>query len=73
MKLKTAALLACIGTGLEAVLQIYLFVSFYIIERSEYATLKGGAYDLIHTLADISLFIFFIVFYNKQNNKSWKD
>lgn len=73
MKLKTATLLAGIGTGLEAALQIYFFVSFYIIERGEYATFQGGAYSFIEVLIKISLFIFFVVFYNKQNNKSWKD
>lgn len=73
MKLKTAALLAAIGTGLASLHQLYFFIRFNLIERSDYNTIEIDINAVLHILAYVFLSIFFIVYYQKQNNKSWKD
>lgn len=73
MKLKTAALLAAIGTGVVSLHQLYFFIRFNLIERSDYNTIEIDINAVLHILAYVFLFIFFIVYYQKQNNKSWKD
>lgn len=73
MKLKTATLLACIGTGITVLLQLYSFIKLNLIERSEYNSLEYDLHSILYLVSSIFLFIFFIVFYQKQSNKSWKD
>lgn len=72
MKLKTATLLGAIGTGMALLQQLYFFFRFNIIDRSEYSTIEGDINSIINFLISTSLFIFLIVFYQKQNNKPWK-
>lgn len=73
MKLKTATLLAAIGVGIASLKQLYFFMRYNIIERNEYNSIEGDINSLAFLMVYILLFIFFIVFYQKQNNKSWKD
>lgn len=73
MKLKTAALLACIGTGITVLSQLYSFIAINVIGRSEYNSLEGDFYSISYLVSSIFLFIFFITYYSKQSNKSWKD
>lgn len=73
MKLKTAALIASIGSGLSLLLQTINFIRFNILERSDYYTIENDIYSIIYILCSASLFVFLIVFYQKQNSKSWKD
>lgn len=73
MKLKTATLLAAIGTGLASLQQLYFFIRYNFVERSDYHSLEGDINSIIYILVYVSLFVFLIVFYQKQNNKSWKD
>ena len=73
MKLKTAALLACIGTGITLLMQIYAIAKYCIINRNEYMTLENDINFAINFIGNLSLLVFFIVYYNKQNTKSWKD
>lgn len=73
MKLKTATLLACITTGIALLMQTYALVRYHIIERGEYTYLENDIYAIIYLILWLSLFIFFITYYQKQNTKSWKD
>lgn len=73
MKLKTATLLGAIGTGLAFLLQLYYFIWYNIIERDTYNSIIGDISSITSLLFYSFLFIFLIVFYQKQNNKSWKD
>lgn len=73
MKLKTATLIATIATGLASLRQLYFLLRYNIMERSEYNSLEGDINSIVYLLIYVSLFIFFIVFYQKQNSKSWKD
>lgn len=73
MKLKTATLLGAIGTGMASLQQLYFFFRFNIIDRSEYNTIEGDINSIISFLIYTFLFVFLIVFYQKQNNKLWKD
>lgn len=73
MKLKTATLLAAIGMGIASLQQLYYFIRFNIMDRSDYRTIEGDINSILTLFFYVSLLIFFIVFYQKQNNKSWKD
>ncbi|WP_195534043.1 hypothetical protein [Bacteroides finegoldii] len=73
MKLKTATLLAAIGMGIASLQQLYYFIRFNIMDRSDYRTIEGDINSILTLFFYVSLFIFFIVFYQKQNSKSWKD
>lgn len=73
MKLKTATLIASIGSGLSLLLQIINFVRYDILERSEYNTIANDIYSIFYLLCSASMFVFLIVFYQKQKNKSWKN
>lgn len=73
MKLKSATLIASIGSGLSLLLQIINFMRYNIVERNEYYTIENDIYSIFYLLCNVSLLVFLIVFYQKQNNKSWKD
>lgn len=73
MKLKTATLLAAIGTGLASLQQLYFLIQFSIIDRGDYRTTVDDINSIIRLFIYVSLFVFLIVFYQKQNTKSWKD
>lgn len=73
MKLKTATLLACIGTGINLLMRIYNFVRLHLLLRGEYASLESDIYSIFYIICDLLILIFFITYYNKQNTKSWKD
>lgn len=73
MKLKTATLLAAIGTGLASLQQLYFLIQISIIDRGDYRTTVDDINSIIRLFIYVSLFVFLIVFYQKQNTKSWKD
>lgn len=73
MKLRTAALLACIGVGIWLLTQFYTFIRYNIISRSKYTDLDSDIFGILYLIPPIFLFIFFIVFYNKLKKRSWKD
>lgn len=73
MKLKTASLLACIGSGIIVMMRTYYFLRYAVVERTEYNTIEGDIHAIIEITAYIFIFVFFIIYYNKQNSKSWKD
>lgn len=73
MKLKTAALLGVIGSGISVIIQIINFVKYHIIDLGGFYDIEMILMSLAYMLSNILILIFLIVFYNKQNNKSWKD
>lgn len=73
MKLKTAALLACIGFGISVLPGVINLIRYHILERNEYLTLENDIYSVLYLLGNVSLLVFLIVFYKNQDNKSWKD
>lgn len=73
MKLKTATLLACIGSSIALLMRVYNIVNYHIIDRREYMTLENDIPIIIYLICDLFILIFFITYYNKQNTKSWKD
>lgn len=73
MTLKTASLLACIGSSITIIMQAYSFIRFNLIERTEYHRIEGDIFSIISLISNIFLLIFFLTYYNKQNNTTWKD
>lgn len=73
MTLKTASLLACIGLSITIIMQAYNFTRFNLIERTEYHRIEGDIFSIISLISNIFLLIFFLTYYNKQNNTTWKD
>lgn len=73
MKLKTASLLACIGSAITVMMRTYYFLRYAVVERTEYNTIEGDIHAITEIIAYIFIFVFFIIYYTKQNSKSWKD
>lgn len=46
---------------------------YNIVERNEYHTIENDIYSIFYLLCNASLLVFLVVFYQKQNNRSWKD
>lgn len=71
--MKTAFLLGSIGSGLILLCNLYLFVQLVIIEGADYLDPTYYIQTIISIIAWGLILISFIIAYQKQNNKSWKD
>ena len=71
--MKTAFLLGSIGSGLILLCNLYSFVQLVIIEGSDYLLPTYYIQTIIGIIAWALILICFIIAYQKQNSKSWKD
>lgn len=70
--MKTAFLLGSIGSVILLLLGIYNLINF-ILDTSGYITLSHYIYASVRVVADALMTICFIIAYQKQNYRSWKD
>ena len=73
MLMKTAFLLGSIGSSILLLSHLYSFVEYGILSGSEYLTPSYYVQTGISIVAQILITTCFIMAYQKQNNKSWKD
>lgn len=73
MLIKTAFLLGSIGSGIHLLSHLYSFVEYGILSGSEYLTPRYYVQTSISIVAQILITTCFIMAYQKQNSKSWKD
>ena len=71
--MKTAFLLGSIGSGLILLCHLYSFVQMIIMNRPGYLYPTYYIQSIIIFIAWTLIFICFMIAYQKQNNKSWKD
>ena len=71
--MKTAILIGSIGSGLILLCNLYSFVQLVIIEGSDYLHPTYYIQTIIGIIAWALILICFIIAYQKQNSKSWKD
>ena len=71
--MKTAFLLGSIGSGLILLCNLYSFVQLVITEGSDYLHPTCNIQTIIGIIAWALILICFIIAYQKQNSKSWKD
>lgn len=71
--MKTAFLLGSIGSGLILLCQLYLFVQMVIIDGAEFLDATYYVQAIIGAIGWVLVFICFLIAYQKQNSKSWKD
>jgi len=67
MSLKSAALLALIGTMLLTVLVVAHFISTVLGVMREVIPAMALVTSLVHLFASLSVLVFFFVFYRKQS------
>lgn len=70
--MKTAFLLGSIGSGILLLLEIYNLIE-YILNGSDYLTPGLYIYTSVKVVAYVLLTVCFILAYQKQNSRSWKD
>ena len=71
--MKTAFLFFSIGSGLILLCNLYSFVQLVIIDGAEYLHQTYYIQTIIGFIAWALILICFIIAYQKQNSKSWKD
>lgn len=70
--MKTAFLLGSIGSGISLLLKVYNLIE-YILNGSDYITPGHYLYASANIVAYALLTACFIIAYQKQNSRSWKD
>lgn len=70
-KLRVATLLACIGTGGFLLANVYQYIKYGIVDRSDYWTIEQDFWSIFHSLCWIFILIFLITFYKNQS-KIWE-
>lgn len=71
--MKTAFLLGSIGSGLILLCQFYSFVQMVIIDGADFLNATYYVQAIVGFIGWALVFICFIIAYQKQNSKSWKD
>lgn len=71
--MKTAFLLGSIGSGLFILSNLYSIILMATMETSNYIDISYYIHSVIGLIAWTLIFICFIIAYQKQNKKSWKD
>lgn len=71
--MKTAFLLGSIGAGLFLLSNLYSIILMATMESAKYMDSTYYIHSILGIVAWTLIFICFIIAYQKQNNKSWKD